>query len=139
MKLRMRRKDNKLDQLVFDSVKKFAEDYRNIEHIFPQTPTDYWDNVFKNFDEQKKRYQRHALGNLLRMTKPDNISMSNKSFDEKKAQVYITGSQSEIEVAKNTQWTAAEIYARSEKLLNFMDNHWGLGLSAAQKKSLIHL
>ena len=134
----LRRENNKPDQLVFDSVKKFAESYRNIEHIFPQTPTDYWNTVFTG-DDKQKHCLRHTLGNLLSMTKPDNSSISNKSFDEKKAQVYITGSQSEIEVSKNSQWTAAEIYARSEKLLDFMDSHWGLGLTAAQKKSLIHL
>ncbi|MBR3499222.1 MAG: DUF262 domain-containing protein [Selenomonadaceae bacterium] len=135
----LRRNTNKTDQLVFESIKKFAEDCRDIEHIFPQTQTTYWNNVFTGVDDKQKHCLLHTLGNLLRMPKPDNISMSNKSFDEKKEQVYITGSQSEIKVAKNSQWTAAEIYARSQKLIDFMDKHWGLGLSAAQKKSLIHL
>lgn len=135
----LRRKNNKPDQLVFDSIKTFAKEYRNIEHIFPRTPTVYWNNVFKNFDSQKKKYLRHALGNLLRMTHPDNSAMSNKSFEEKKAQVYITGSQSEIEVSKNSQWTTAEILERSKKLVDFMDEQWSLNLSDDQKKSLIHL
>ena len=133
------RKNNSIvHPFTFDDIKNFAEECKEIEHIFPQTSTDYWDNVFAGFDDKQKHCLRHALGNLLRMSKQDNIAISNKSFDEKK-QVYGESSQSEIEVAQNSQWTAAEISARSEKLLNFMDNHWGLGLSAAQKKSLIHL
>lgn len=122
----------------FDTIKKFAEECKEIEHIFPQTPTPYWDNVFTGIDDKQKHCLRHALGNLLRISKNDNIAVSNKNFDDKKP-IYEKSSQSAWKVAQEFRWTRAEIYARSEKLLNFMDNHWGLGLSAAQKKSLIHL
>ena len=122
----------------FDTIKKFAEECKEIEHIFPQTPTDYWDNVFTGVDDKQKHCLRHALGNLLRLSKTDNIAASNKNFDDKKP-IYEKSSQSAWKVAQEFRWTRAEIYARSEKLLGFMDSHWGLGLSAAQKKSLIHL
>lgn len=136
---KLRRENKKADQLTFDSMKTFIKDYKTIEHIFPQTSTPYWNKVFKAFSPQQKFFLQHAFGNLLRLPKPDNSSLSNRPFDEKKASVYIYGSQSEIEVAKNSQWTAAEIFTRSQKLVDFMDKQWKLNLSDAQKSSLLHL
>ena len=133
----LRRKSKHVDQLTFSTIESFLDNYNSIEHIFPQNST-YWDNVFK-FSPAQKFFLQNTLGNLLLLPKPLNSSLKNAPFDEKKSRGYVNGSQSEIEVAKNSQWTAAEIFDRSQTLVDFINTQWDLHLSDAQKKSLIHL
>lgn len=135
----LRKKNNRPDQLIFDAMSGYMDGYRTVEHIFPQTATDYWNDVFKNFDAAQKHVLQNAFGNLLLLPQSDNSSLQNKPFEQKKAQDYISGSQSEIEVAKNSQWTAAEIFARSKTLVEFLNDRWQLNFSDDEKISLIHL
>lgn len=58
--------------------------------------------------------------------------MQNNSFKYKKNHKnkngdevgYFNGSYSEIDVAKNKNWTANEIYNRGIKLLDFFEDRW---------------
>lgn len=130
---------NKINKIT-DVKELFTSDWGDnisVEHIFPQKSTEYWDDVFK-FDAKKKYALQGALGNLLLLSQRINSSLQNDDFDKKKNR-YKNNSHSAIEVAENEQWTAKEILARSKKLVDFMDERWGLGLSEEQKKTLIHL
>ncbi|AFI03534.1 DUF262 domain-containing protein [Helicobacter cetorum] len=101
----------------------FSESAESIEHILPQTPDKGYSTKEKNL--AKKPNVVHALGNLLLLPKNANSSLSNKPFDEK-IKEYQKGSYSEKEVAKNTSWGVTEIKERSEKLLDFLIQHWNI-------------
>ena len=65
------------------------------------------------------------------------------SFEDKKhskttgRRGYENGSHSEIEVSKLQDWTAFEIYSRTEKLLVFMQERWNLQFDEEQLEKLI--
>ena len=110
----------------------------SIEHIFPQTPTAYWDKVFEDFKPADKYALKNSLGNLLLLSQKINSSVQNDEYDAKRTR-YKNNSHSAIEVAQNQQWTATEIRDRSEKIINFIAAHWGLNFTPEQKSQLIHL
>ncbi len=122
----------KAKKVYWDDVNK-----ESIEHIYPQTPKDKtWIDDFSKLTtvKQKNRY-RHSLGNLLLLSKRDNSKVSNKPFKDKK-EIFSSGSSSEIEVSKYEKWTTKEIDERSEKILNFMNDRWHLGLKIADINKL---
>ena len=105
----------------------------SIEHILPQTPTKfYWRNMFRQFKGAEIKMLSGALGNLLPLSQSVNSALQNDSFEDKKhskntgRRGYENGSHSEIEVSKLQDWTAFEIYNRTEKLLVFMQERWNL-------------
>ncbi|PUD71025.1 DUF262 domain-containing protein [Helicobacter pylori] len=95
----------------------FDGSIESIEHILPQKPDQGYSAKEKNW--AKNPHIVHALGNLLLISKNANSSLSNKPFDEKR-KVYLKGSYSEEEVAKNASFGIVEIQERSEKLLDFL-------------------
>lgn len=118
---------------------KNEKDKISIEHIFPQTPTDYWRNAFANVPENLWHLYGGALGNLLLLSSSINSSLQNDSYPEKltpkineKGETirkgYADGSHSEIEVAlKNpTVWNKVSIDERGLTLLKFMENRWNI-------------
>jgi uncharacterized protein with ParB-like and HNH nuclease domain len=105
----------------------------SIEHILPQNIT-YWED-FKNMDEVKLKKYTHSIGNLLLLSKHRNSKASNKPFKDKK-EIYSSGSFNEIEVSKYEKWTTREINERSEKILDFMNKRWHLGLKIADVNKL---
>ncbi len=124
---------------------KKAKDKVSVEHIFPQTPSNYyWQNQFRQFDDDEKRKLANALGNLLLLSQSINSKLQNDSFnDKKKSQPgrrgYENGCHSEIEVSKNRNWTAKQIYKRSQKLLEFMKERWGISFSDEQFEKLTYV
>ncbi|HUM83803.1 MAG TPA: DUF4268 domain-containing protein [Lachnospiraceae bacterium] len=125
---------------------KSDKDKISIEHILPQTPTKlYWKNQFRMYTDEEIKTLSGALGNLLPLSQSINSALQNDGFKEKKhtkkngRRGYENGSHSENEVAKLQNWTADEIYERSGKLLDFMQERWGFTLAKEQKESLIHL
>ena len=119
------------------------EDKISIEHILPQTPTEYyWRNAFRQYNEQEIKWLSSALGNLLPLAQSVNASLQNKSFDEKKnprqeeRRGYADGSHSEIQVARYEEWTGRAIYERSQELLRFLSTRWNCKLSEEQIKEL---
>lgn len=109
-----------------------------IEHIFPQSSNDipYWK---KNFKTEDSSIYLNSLGNLLLLSREKNSSLSNKSFEEKKNGdfSYITGSQSEIEVARYSDWTKETIVERGKKMLGFLQERWEVTLNEEQIEKLL--
>lgn len=126
---------------------KSEKDKVSIEHILPQTPSKwYWRNQFRQFiqNETEMAALTGSLGNLLPLAQSINSSLQNDSFDEKKTPTnknkgrrgYSSGSNSEIEVAKEDAWDGQRIYNRSLNLLSFMEKRWNFSLTQDQKEKL---
>lgn len=137
---------NNIDKLNWNLFTKSEKDKVSIEHIFPQTPSKYyWRNAFRQFDEDEMMMLSGALGNLLALSQSVNASLQNDSFDDKKTsnqkgrRGYENGSHSEIEVSKETDWTADRIYYRSKHLLEFMESRWRFSLTSEQMERLIYV
>lgn len=123
---------------------KSEKDKVSIEHILPQTPTKYyWRNMYRQFNDSEIKILSGALGNLLLLSRSINSALQNDSFEDKKHSKttghrgYENGSHSEIEVSKLQDWTAFEIYSRTEKLLAFMQERWNLQFDEEQLEKLI--
>lgn len=132
---------------------KNEKDKISIEHIFPQTPTPYWETAFNDVPKDKWHIYGGALGNLLLLSSSINSSLQNDSYPEKLEpkfdsngetlrKGYKDGSHSEIEVSlryKNT-WTQKEIIERGIDLLKFMETRWGINLGDENiKKTLLQI
>lgn len=133
----------KIDWNLFTRVEK---DKVAIEHILPQTPTNwYWRNQFRDYSEDEVKYLSASLGNLLPLAQSINSSLQNDSFPDKKnpsafgRRGYINGSHSEIEVALEQDWTAQKILSRGLALLRFMESRWKFTLTDEQKMHLLHI
>ena len=126
---------DKAEKISWDSFENNQKGKKSIEHIYPQTPTDiYWKS---RFDTQDKQALTHSLGNLLLLSVAKNSIEQNDSFDVKKKTVwndkneithhgYETGSQSEIKVSKEDDWTPDSIINRGKELLGFLIEHWNI-------------
>lgn len=108
---------------------KFDSSIESIEHILPQKPDQGYSAKEKNW--AKNPHIVHALGNLLLIPKNANSSLSNKPFEEKRKE-YLKGSYSEKEVAKNASFGLVEIQERSEKLLDFLIEHYHIAELAGE-------
>lgn len=104
-----------------------------IEHIYPQSATDiYWKDRFGHLKSTEKRVYLNSLGNLLLLNRSKNSKLQNYDFDKKKCLLgkdgkeigYYNGSYSEIEVAKQEEWTPEEIKKRGLLMLQFMEERW---------------
>ncbi|GAA7299799.1 hypothetical protein UBN116_14940 [Helicobacter pylori] len=107
----------------------FNDSIESIEHILPQKPDQGYSAKEKNWAKNPNIV--HALGNLLLMAKNANSSLSNKPFEEKRKE-YLKGSYSEKEVAKNASFGLVEIQERSEKLLDFLIEHYHIAELAGE-------
>lgn len=139
-------KKNNIDKISWELFTKREKDKVSIEHILPQTPSKfYWKNQFRQFRADEIEQLSGALGNLLPLSQSINSALQNDSFEDKKTSKdsgrrgYQNGSHSEIEVAKEKDWTAEKIYKRSKKLLKFMEDRWQFRLTSQQRKDLIYV
>lgn len=106
-----------------------------IEHIYPQTPGQGWEDDFPQ--NQDTKYILHSLGNLCLISRSRNSTFQNRCFSDKKNWQdgngnyigYSNGSYSEIEVSRFENWTPEEILKRGIKLLEFMDERWKMRIS----------
>ena len=137
---------NNLQKVDWNLFTKVEKDKITIEHILPQTPSKwYWRNQFRQYTESEIKVLSASLGNLLPLAQSINSALQNDSFPDKKISSasgrrgYENGSHSEIEVAKESDWTADCILARGLKLLSFMEKRWGLEFDDDQKLSLLHI
>ena len=130
---KLKRLDNlKIDWISFTSVTKGKY---SIEHILPQTPKKlYWRNNFRQFTTAEIKKLTGSLGNMLPLSQAVNSSLQNDTFDEKKKRGYSNGSYCELEVAKETDWTADRIYNRGLMLLDFMETRWDFKFTNQQQK-----
>lgn len=139
-------KKNNLDKVSWEMFTKTEKDKVSIEHILPQTPSRfYWRNQFRQFSGEEIELLSCTLGNLLPLSQSINSALQNDSFEDKKTSKnggrrgYQNGSHSEIEVAKESDWTADRIYQRSKKLLEFMENRWKFSFTSEQMNKLIYV
>lgn len=137
---------NNLDKLSWEMFTKTEKDRVSIEHILPQKPTKYyWKNQFRQFDNEEIELLSCALGNLLPLSQSINSALQNDSFENKKTSKangrrgYQNGSHSEIEVSKESDWTADRIYERSKLLLRFMEKRWRFSFTKEQFEKLVYV
>ena len=106
-----------------------------IEHIYPQTPkAKCWTSVFNAYSKKERKILLNSLGNLVPLAQSKNSELQNKCFDIKKKHKnskgnevgYFNGSYSEIEVSSYDNWTPQEILARGRKMLDFLEDRWGV-------------
>lgn len=128
---------NKIDEKNYFA--KNEKDKVSIEHIYPQTPIDwYWKNKFRDYTEEEKNILTQSLGNLLPLSQSINSSLQNYDFEVKKKR-YEENSYSALEVSKNKDWTPIEIYNRGIKLMNFMKDRWQLDLTSEYIEETLQL
>ena len=130
----------KIEKLDWAVLTKVVKDKITVEHILPQTPTKYyWQNQFRQYSDEEISILTNSLGNLLPLSRSINSKAQNNEFDKKK-ELYINGSHSEIEVSKLKDWTAEEIHKRGMQLLEFMERRWKFNFeSEEQKENLLHI
>lgn len=121
-----------------------------IEHIYPQTAKDEcWKEAFKENNKKQKKILLNSLGNLLLLGKSKNSELQNKCFDHKKKHEnskgdevgFFNGSYSEISVSSYKDWTAKEIRERGLKMLDFLEERWGIHIAKwkIEKVDLLNL
>lgn len=89
----------------------------NIEHIMPQTITDYWKKVIGNEIDNYELYV-NLLGNITLVSITDNSTFQNGDFDYKKTVMNGTKHiKLNEEIINKNKWTIEEINDRTEKLI----------------------
>lgn len=127
---------------------KNEKDKLSIEHILPQTLTDYWKMKFCNLNEDEIIHYTWALWNLLLLSRSINSSLQNSTYEEKvnssnqkwekNRMWYSDWSHSEIEVSKMyKEWDKNSIKDRWLILLNFLEKRWNININDNDKKSLL--
>jgi len=106
-----------------------------IEHIYPQTAKDkYWKIGFEEMTKKEKKQLLHSIGNLVLLAKSKNSEFQNKDFNFKKKHTnkegdevgFFNGAYSEIQVSSYEKWHPEEILDRGMKMIEFMENRWGI-------------
>ena len=83
---------------------------------------------------------KNVIGNLLPLSKPKNSALSNKPYPEKVGKNktgigFIYGSYAENEVvALYDEWTPQAVLDRSLRILDFMEDRWGINLGKDSEK-----
>lgn len=103
------------DEVVSNSKGSFS-----IEHVWPQTPKE-------GFDEETRELVKehtHRLGNLALMTPEDNAVQGNDPFREKKKE--FDGSKIRMleEIFSNKEWGVDQIERREQEILHVIKNRW---------------
>ena len=108
-------------------------DYRSIEHVLPQTPSEEcWQKEIVGLSEFETKKLTNSLGNLVPLSSAKNSKLQNHCFEIKKNGKdgtftgYKNGSYSEQQINEKINWGIDEIRERGLELLNFMANHWDI-------------
>ena len=111
---------NKFAELNWNKfIKKDKKNQLSIEHIYPQSPTAYWNECFKDYNDTERKKFANSLGNLLPLSQSINSQFQNDCFHIKcegidelnnkdnlnidkaiRTTCYAQGTLSEIEVSK---------------------------------------
>jgi hypothetical protein len=129
----------------WEDLLKTPRDKISIEHICPQTPTDYWREAFSAVPEERYGHYSGSLGNLVLLSSSVNSSLQNDSFEDKKnprhdengrkiRNGYSDGSHSEIEVAKQSRWGPEQVRDRGLRLLTFLEKRWDVRFPNEEEK-----
>lgn len=136
-----------IEKLGWAPFTRVEKDKVSIEHILPQTPTNwYWKNQFRKYSEDEIKILSGSLGNLLPLSQSINSALQNDSFPDKKSSKsigrrgYEDGSHSEIEVSREADWDAERILKRGIKLLKFIETRWNIKFkNEEQMLDLLHI
>jgi hypothetical protein len=103
-----------------DEVVNNKDDRFSVEHVWPQTPDEGFDNETKKL----VRKNTHRLGNLALMTPEDNAVQGNDPFHEKKAT--FGGSKIRMlgEIFANDDWGVEQIETREQHMLRVIRDRW---------------
>lgn len=98
----------------------------SIEHVMPQTLTEYWKNVIndENYMQLHAEYL-NTIGNLAPMNLSDNIINSNDDFSNKKVGLSKSSWAITREIAEYPEWNINTIKDRAEKLSEMATTIWG--------------
>ncbi|MSN95875.1 DUF262 domain-containing protein [Campylobacter sp. FMV-PI01] len=115
-------------KLSWDEFSKYKQNFASVEHILPQEPEKYWNDIYKKYKNNIKNLT-HSIGNLVALSKQRNSTFSNYDFETKKIGNkefigYKNGSYAEIEIALNNKWDYEEIKQRGLNMLEFMQKRW---------------
>ncbi len=89
----------------------------NIEHIMPQTITEYWKKVIGNEIDNYELYV-NLLGNITLVSITDNSTFQNGDFDYKKSVMNGTKHiKLNEEITNKSKWTTSEITNRTDALI----------------------
>lgn len=95
-----------------------------LEHILPQTPSDYWKNIF---NKEEREEWTNSLSNLTLLAMKKNLQAQNYTFEEKK-NIYknkndqITSFKLTQEILDYNKWDINSLQNRKEKLINRINN-----------------
>lgn len=106
---------------------KIIQDFQ-IEHLMPQTPTDYWFKLAKTKDKDIYSNISNSIGNLFIIDKTTNVKVRNKDFNDKKefcSQNLKDWSISRVTKEKN-KWTKREIDERASEIADWAVKYWAI-------------
>jgi hypothetical protein len=107
-------------QFYLEDIVSNKNDRFSIEHVWPQTPKEGFDEATTELVHEHK----HRLGNLALMTPEDNAVKGNDPFDEKKK--HFDGSKIRMleEIFSMDEWGVAQIDEREEKMIREIKKRW---------------
>lgn len=124
----------KWDKAILLLIEYFTDDSENptyqpinnklhLEHILPQTATDYWKDIF---DDENREIWTNALANLTLLSMRKNIQAQNYSFDEKKKAYQdkdnvVSSFKITQDILTYQNWTLKELEEREEKLMTKLE------------------
>ena len=95
-----------------------------LEHIAPETPTNGEPIAagYDSYDQEFYEQYLHCLGNYLLVSKKHNLSIGNKSFEQKRDSYKHLVQQREIRemTEGDLKWTKEKIAERKEKIIRFI-------------------
>ncbi|MFI3162930.1 MAG: DUF4357 domain-containing protein [Bacillota bacterium] len=95
-----------------------------VEHVLPQTSTDYWLECVGD-DKSKYGYYANLLGNLTIADKSTNSEMSNRNFDIKKHAMERVGRINlSKDIISNDEWDYKKIIARTKSLIKIFNKRF---------------
>lgn len=93
----------------------------NLEHVFPQSSTEEWDESVPR-DRQTEYVYR--LGNQVLLTSSENRNLGNSSFEKKREVLSQSLLSLTAMVGESSTWNMASIDARQRKLADLAVRYW---------------
>ena len=132
--------NTEISKLDWDSfTAKQGEDFTTVEHIFPGKPrTGEWP-AFEGLEEDHAHRLRQSLGNLLPLSRSRNSHLSNARFSVKRGDDglkngYSTGCFSELDVARQGDWSPQCVVDRGLRMIEFIEERWGVSFGIPEQR-----